>query len=688
MAFFYLGFMNRFFIKPRFLFIILLCLIVLSCNTNNNKTTTNTSVTTTESITSWINTNSSSSLQKALDYITELPNDSLKRNKLRQISKNYLNKKDSINFRETNKELFLLSNEAKDSTNLGYAYWDIGMHYYQNAILDSSYLNFLTAYKVYERIADFHRAGRMMRNIAIVQNDIRDYTGSEISNIKAIELFKTLPEQKATQEQLYYSYNNLAINTKDLGEYERSLEYYDAAIEYLEKFGGSKYSQHIILNNKGNVYLYQENYSKAENNYTEILQDKNLLQEHTGFYARVLDNLAYSNFKAEKLDSVEVKLQRALFIRDSIGSKSTLGLSHYRLAEFYLTQKDTAKSLSHANNAVRFSMETNSNERLLKSYELLTKVNPKNASNYAQSYISLNNNLIQEERSTREKFSRIQFETDELLEKNVDLIRENQLLLSIGMGLTLLGLAIFVIISQRAKNQKLVFQQQQQASNQETFNLMLSQKGELEKVRHDEQKRISEEIHDGILGEMLGSRLILTKLNEKDDEKSKSHRIQLISKLQVIEEDLRTISHELSHSSSQKIQNFINSIEELLNKFSESSGIKHSFHFNKDADWDQIAGETKINLYRIVQEGLQNCVKHAKANHISLKFNSTTKDLSVILSDDGIGFNPKRGRKGIGLKNIISRVDKLNGTLDIISKVGNGTSLDIQIPLNSTINKE
>ncbi|MEM6864768.1 MAG: ATP-binding protein, partial [Bacteroidota bacterium] len=84
----------------------------------------------------------------------------------------------------------------------------------------------------------------------------------------------------------------------------------------------------------------------------------------------------------------------------------------------------------------------------------------------------------------------------------------------------------------------------------------------------------------------------------------------------------------------------------------------------------------------IVQEALQNCVKHAQCQKAEVSFKYEKKALRLEITDDGVGFDMGKGKKGIGLRNIISRVKKVKGHLDIDSKKGEGTTIRISIPLN------
>ncbi|MGB5647543.1 MAG: histidine kinase dimerization/phosphoacceptor domain-containing protein, partial [Muriicola sp.] len=193
---------------------------------------------------------------------------------------------------------------------------------------------------------------------------------------------------------------------------------------------------------------------------------------------------------------------------------------------------------------------------------------------YNNEYIRVSDSLQQEERRIRNKFNRIRFETDETLARNQQLAKQRMVWISIAGGVILLALALIIIIIQRIKNQRLKFQQQQQESNQEIFNLMLGQKQKVEEGKQSEQKRISEELHDGVLGEMNGIRMILLGLNKKADEAAIALREQAIEKLKQVQEEIRTISHELNDTSYQKLNNFMSSVEDLLKNICEPAGIK------------------------------------------------------------------------------------------------------------------
>lgn len=124
---------------------------------------------------------------------------------------------------------------------------------------------------------------------------------------------------------------------------------------------------------------------------------------------------------------------------------------------------------------------------------------------------------------------------------------------------------------------------------------MLAQKQKVDEAKRLEQKRVSEELHDGVLGKMLGARMVLTGLNKRSDEASIEERSEAIAALKMVENEIRSISHEMSHNAYKKINNFINSINAYLVSVEKSNQINTHFNYEEDEDWDNLKGEIKIN---------------------------------------------------------------------------------------------
>ncbi len=104
-----------------------------------------------------------------------------------------------------------------------------------------------------------------------------------------------------------------------------------------------------------------------------------------------------------------------------------------------------------------------------------------------------------------------------------------------------------------------------------------------------------------------------------------------------------------------------------------------------DGDFDRLPDSHRTCVYRIVQEAMTNCARHAHASHIQIGVTTDEDQLRVSVSDDGVGLNPADRRKGLGLRGIDERVKELQGTMAISSETKRGTTLTVRLPLPTPI---
>jgi len=184
-----------------------------------------------------------------------------------------------------------------------------------------------------------------------------------------------------------------------------------------------------------------------------------------------------------------------------------------------------------------------------------------------------------------------------------------------------------------------------------------------------------------VLGRMFGVRMNLDSLNKIFDESASRQRISYLIELKNIEQDIREISHDLSREKSELINNFVAIVDDLFEDQKKTFKSKLVSSIDASIKWEAINNANKINLYRIIQESLQNINKYAQANTINVEFKKGIDNLFLQISDDGIGFNVKKAKKGIGLQNMLSRINECNGTFDIKSKRGEGTIITVTVPI-------
>lgn len=623
--------------------------------------------------------------QRAFDIVKNQKDDSVKKVNLFKIANRYYNMGDWHSFQNVSKLALEKSINSKDSANIAKAYTYLGDYYQSQTISDSAFLNYFRAEKIYLEINDDFNLAKTFLIKADLQLAQGDFFESEITVFKALKILK---DKKNAGRDIYDSYNLLGIIYNEREEYEKSLEYHNKALVTLEdkSIPLDLQLKATSLNNIGFVYLRMHNFNKAKEYLRRGLDQEDLYNGNTDLYAMLLDNLAVSKLKSKELTGLPQQFYDALKIRDSLKLESGVIISKIHLSEYYAFKKDTLRAIQFSKQALNLSRSINKIRNTLDALKQIAIVDPKNESKYSKEYIQLNDKLLKAERNMGEKFSRIEYETNEIKDQNSNLQEKNKTLIYVFSICTLIGLFFYVYKTQQAKNRELLFKQQQQVANEDIYNLMISQQNEIELTRIKEKKKVAQELHDGVLGRMFGVRISLDSLDKIDEAEAASKRKKYLAELKHIEEDIREISHDLNREKSELINNFVVILNKLFDNQRNTYSSELQTSFDSHIKWELVNNTVKINLYRIVQEALQNCNKYANADTIKVEFKSEIDHLILSILDDGTGFNVKRTKNGIGLHNIEYRATECKGTVTIKSTKGEGTLLVVKIPIDQKIN--
>ncbi|MGG7036654.1 MAG: ATP-binding protein, partial [Flavobacterium sp.] len=514
----------------------------------------------------------------------------------------------------------------------------------------------------------------------IVQYKVGDNLGAELTATRAYNIFNDLNDDK----NLYQIFILLGNISEELKEFDKAVVYYTKALEKgseLEKGDGID-RKAICYNNIGFVHIKLNDHKKAIYNFNEGLKFSDKINQ-PDIYANLLDNLAYSKFKLNNQDGLPQMFFAALKIRDSLKFSSSIVLSHLHLSQYFAKNNDKIRSQKHVMVALQISRETKIPIDILTSLNQASEVDKANADEYSKEYIRLSDSLHIAERKSKDRFASLALQTDEIRQEKEVLAEKNRnLLLGFGITAIIAGL-LFIVRLQRTRTRELLYKQSQQKANEEIYNLMISQQAIIDESREKEKKRLAQDLHDGILGRMFGLRLNLDSLNSFTDGETVQRRLELLSELKTIEQDIREISHDLNREKQVLINNFVSIVHNLLEEQQSFHEAKLNFSIDNRIDWDKVGNTVKINLYRILQECLQNINKYANAKNIGIKISREAENVALIISDDGVGFDVSRKSKGIGMQNMVSRTHECKGVIDVRSGRGNGTTILITIPIET-----
>ena len=196
------------------------------------------------------------------------------------------------------------------------------------------------------------------------------------------------------------------------------------------------------------------------------------------------------------------------------------------------------------------------------------------------------------------------------------------------------------------------------------------------KAQEKEREHIGRELHDNVNQILASAKMYLSVIAEENEgvkEMIKKYPLELIDKSI---QEIRLLTS--GHVAPIKDIDLQESIQVLLDKLRDNIALKTKFVY--DATNSMLDDELKLNLYRIVQEQLNNIVKHADAKNISVRISKDNNSINLLVVDDGKGFDPEKKRKGIGVSNIINRVESFNGEIKIESSAGKGCKTQIRIP--------
>ncbi|NEV94744.1 tetratricopeptide repeat protein [Psychroflexus sp. YR1-1] len=622
------------------------------------------------------NINKDENLVQAFQSIQKIENDSLQIKYLKAIDYRALNSNSGI-YLDINSLGREKAEKYKDTLSLANFYWNLGDSYLNENKADKAYYAYNEAQYLYNLKDDLVNYAQMLYNLALIQSQAKDFTGAEVNLIKVAEISQDIKNF----DLLYRSYNLLGITNYNLQNYEVAIRYYNNALQASGKVEDADLYQAATFNNLGNVYEKLHKYELAIKNYRKTLSIKDLYDKDPYLYAMALDNLAYNRLETGELQNVLPDMEKALDIRKQIKHLAGISISQLHIASYYDFIGDTTQAIAFAEAANTTAKSNNNNRDILKSWKLLADLQPENSYTYTTAYIDLSESLQVEERQVRNKFERIRFETDEVMQRAEMLEEEKTFIFLISSLIIIIGSSLFVLYIQRSKNRSLELERDQKIADEKIYELLLIQSARKDEGKREERDRIARELHDNILTELYANRMNLMFYKYKTGIKGDEKFGKLTDNLMDVEKQIRNLSHELSNTYFDEHKEFGDLIQDLIQKLQLES--THQLTVDDSVNWSKIPSNIKMHTYRILQEAIMNIQKHAEASFVFIKFsiNEEANKIEFVVKDDGKGFTNHK-KPGIGLKNIKSRVQDIQGKISIDSSPGYGTKISIFIPIN------
>lgn len=401
-----------------------------------------------------------------------------------------------------------------------------------------------------------------------------------------------------------------------------------------------------------------------------------------------LDYLASALGEIDSLEEALGYLQLSRQLRIRTGDKMGEALAVNNIGELLLMQKKPKEAItwfkdaaekSHALNFI--DLEANTYKMMASAWQILGDY--KQAFNSSAEYEKLHEQVLNEKRINAIEELQTRYETEKKDQANKLLVEANNLqslklnrnriaiaALSI---VALLGILVFWLIYNRSR-----IQQQNHMREEILRQQQLRTKAVME-AEEMERQRLARELHDGVGQLLAATRRNIVQLQPTPPANS--------DPLSLIDESIREV-RQLSHQMmppSLRNKSLRSAIEELAARLSQGNGLTVATDFI-ETDKLQTSPEVTLMLYRILQEISTNTIKHAGATTINIELVNHETELTLMVYDDGKGFDKQDVMAvgaGLGLKNIEARVAYINGSLEIDSRPGKGTTYIIEIPLDS-----
>ncbi len=551
----------------------------------------------------------------------------------------------------------------------------IAFHMAENA--DSSVYHYLAAIPIYEQLGLKNNVAGCYRNIGL---DIRERGNRN----KALDYFikaNKIFEEAGDRRSVAMTYSDLAHTYTEDEQYEKALDFHHKALEIYESI---KDTAEIIvaLNGIGTVKRYQLQYEEA------LQYDKRSLDlsQKTGSaeganYA--MHEIGTTNLFMKNYKEAINWLQKSIDARVQQEEKGELAYSYNYLGESYLALNNYEKAQQAFEAALKVSKEIKNSKQELETYEYFSRLyGQKNdypkAYYYKQLYSNMNDSINRINKSREMAELQTQYETakkeKEIQQQKFEIEKRNYWIIGISSILlfaTLLGLSYYrrYKLKQEATLQAEIMKQQD-----------LATRAVLE-AEERERQRIARDLHDGIGQTMSVAKMNLAALegnvsfSSADDKTNYEKAMALVDKSC---KEVRAVSHNMMPNTLLKA-GLVGAVREFIDKI-DSAVLK--VNLGTEGLNERLGSEVEIVLYRVIQECVNNVIKHANANHLEISIIKDKDGISATIEDNGKGFdtNDKEKFKGIGLKNILTRIGFLKGTVDFDSSPGKGTLVAIHIP--------
>lgn len=582
------------------------------------------------------------------------------------------------------REALQISESLKYEPGIGNAYNILGLLQYYQGNYDEA-LDFQ-----FKSLEAKIRSGDSLK-ISVAYNDIANIYAEKGDLKEAVNYYKMaleLAEAESNDKMITKLLGNIGTIFHEQEDYDNALQYYRQCLDRSDT-SNSEYWQTIFVI-EANIGFIKKKQGKLDEA-LKYFESSLVWREKVGYirgiaqmHASIGEVLIMMGNKVEGRERLIMGLQMQRELNDNYGATASLGT----LGDLALEEGQYDDALSYYKEALEGARETGSLQLLRDTYEGLALAyagvgNFKEAYAYQYDYQLLKDSILNLETNELIADLRTKYETEQKeqeIENQKLIIEEQQRRNKLQLIVFVLSVVFIVVLAGLLYNR---YKLRQQAAMERTIaeEQKLRFRAVIE-AQEQERKRIAQELHDG-LGQLLSTaRLNVASLEDEastfdaDDSRAWGNSLELIDEAV---SEVRNISHNMMPSALIRL-GLVPAIREQVRKINTAGVVQVDLEV--EGMNNRLAEGTEIALYRIIQEVLNNTIKHAKAERITVSLSQKNDGIHLDITDNGRGMEQTAvaNSKGIGWRNIFSRVELLNGHINLRTAPGQGTSIQVQVP--------
>ncbi len=512
----------------------------------------------------------------------------------------------------------------------------------------------------------------------------RAYAVSGLLDSAVFYYYKAIPffERHGKPDDVAWLYNDLARTGRKTKDYVRAIEFYDKALQIFRASNNAE-GEATILNESGVIFEYQGNYDEALSRYQQSLDIQRVRKDPDGIgYSLAFIGVAMG--KKDELKQAEAYLLEAMRIRLQRRDSFAIAFNYADLGDVYAKQKSYRKAIEAYEQALAHASRLKVPDLEMEIHLAISKMYDK-VGNSARAYFHLTaNNWLKDSIYNIDKMTEIEdisakYQTArqkaQLLQQQIEINKRNN---AIILAVILFGVAAVLTVSyykrlrlkQKNKLQQAIFEQQQMAIQA------------VMEAEEKERSRIARDLHDGVGQMMSAVKMNLSSIESQLQFAERNQQEKFSKIVHMVDESCKEVRH-VSHNMMPNVMTKTSFEEALRTFFDHLDGDKLQVHLFTDGLKDDNNKNIESVLYRVVQECVNNTIKHAGASQLDVTIIQDENAISGTIEDNGKGFDMEtEGKKGgIGLMNIKRRIEFLKGEIEWNSAPGNGTCISFSVPL-------